>query len=184
MDSTGITPVMNMGNDVGFGGGGMWIFALLILLLLGNGGGLFGNRDCAGRYATVEDLNNSTNFTRLENQVMNTTNLVEAKTDAISHGICDLGYKTQADFATINQQVMESRYLNEKAIADSNAAITAQITALSSKIDQNKIESLQAQVNELKTQNMFCGIPRINPYGYGVYPYQPCGCGCFGNGNF
>lgn len=44
-------------------------------------------------------------------------------------------------------------------------------------IAQNKIDTLQAQVNELKTQNMFCGIPRINPYGYGVYQY-PNGCGC------
>lgn len=47
---------------------------------------------------------------------------------------------------------------------------------------QNKIESLQAQVSELKTQNMFCGVPRISPYGYGVVPNfaTPCGCGCNG----
>ena len=44
-NGTGITPVMPLGgngwnND--FAGGGFWIFALLILLLMGNGGG-FGN---------------------------------------------------------------------------------------------------------------------------------------------
>lgn len=157
----GITPVMNMGSDTGFSGGGMWIFALLILLLLGNGGGLFGGN--YSRAATVEDLNNSANFTRLENQVMNTANLVERKADAITNGICDLGYKTQADFNALNQ------------------SLSSQISALSSKIDQNKIESLQAQVSELKTQNMFCGIPRINPYGYQVVPTQ-YNCGCNGQG--
>lgn len=57
-------------------------------------------------------------------------------------------------------------------------------------IQQNKIDTLQAKVtelqnqtSELKTQSMFCGIPRINPYGYGVYAYQPQfgGCGCGNN---
>lgn len=49
MDSTnGITPVMPIG-DGGFGdglGGGLWVFALLILFMMGgNGGGLFGNNN-------------------------------------------------------------------------------------------------------------------------------------------
>jgi hypothetical protein len=47
-NSNGITPVMPIG-DGGFGdglGGGLWVFALLILLMLGgNGGGLFGNNN-------------------------------------------------------------------------------------------------------------------------------------------
>ena len=38
-NGTGIVPVMNMGNNADdFGGGGFWIFALLILAMLGNGG--------------------------------------------------------------------------------------------------------------------------------------------------
>jgi hypothetical protein len=48
--STGIVPVMPMGGTGvdSFAGGGMWIFALLILCLLGNGGfGGFGNNAAA-----------------------------------------------------------------------------------------------------------------------------------------
>lgn len=46
-------------------------------------------------------------------------------------------------------------------------------------LSQNKIESLQEQVSELKIQQMFCDIPRISPYGYGVVPQfatNPCSC--------
>lgn len=58
----------------------------------------------------------------------------------------------------------------------------AQTQKILDALAQNKIESLQAQVSELKTQNMFCGVPRISPYGYGVVPNfaTPCGCGCNG----
>lgn len=41
-DGSGIMPVMNMGND-SFGGGGFWIFALLILAMMGGNGFGFGN---------------------------------------------------------------------------------------------------------------------------------------------
>ena len=79
--------------------------------------------------------------------------------------------------------VMESRYLTEKTVADSNAQVLAAINGLSAKMDAEKIASLQAQVTELKNAQQFCGIPRINPYGYGVYPYTCCGCGCNGTNN-
>ena len=49
-NGSGITPVMPIGNgyDNGFGGGGFWIFALLILAMLGNGGfGGWGNNGLA-----------------------------------------------------------------------------------------------------------------------------------------
>lgn len=47
--STGIMPVMPIGNNGmdGFGGGGFWIFALLILAMLGNGGFGWGNNNFA-----------------------------------------------------------------------------------------------------------------------------------------
>lgn len=58
-----------------------------------------------------------------------------------------------------------------------NENTTAQTQKILDALAQNKIESLQAQVTELKTQNMFCGIPRINPYGYNVVPnFTNCGC--------
>ena len=79
MDS-GIQPVMSMnpygGADLG-GGDGLWLFALLILFGMGGFGGFGYGRGVDGRVATVEDLNNSANFTRLESQVMNNGNRIE-----------------------------------------------------------------------------------------------------------
>ena len=54
-------------SDNGFGGGGLWIFGLLVLLaLLGGGGGLFGG--AGERAATVGDVQRSTDFQALERQ--------------------------------------------------------------------------------------------------------------------
>ena len=48
-NGTGIVPVMPMGNGAdGFGGGGFWIFALLILAMLGNGGFGWGANNALG----------------------------------------------------------------------------------------------------------------------------------------
>ena len=48
-NGSGITPVMPIGNNGidGFGGGGFWIFALLILAMMGNGGFGWGNNNFA-----------------------------------------------------------------------------------------------------------------------------------------
>lgn len=56
------------GSNIGFGNGGMWIFALLILLgLLGGGFGGFGNRS-TGNSATTEDLASGFNFSSLQSK--------------------------------------------------------------------------------------------------------------------
>lgn len=112
MEGTGITPVMDMNRgyagDGLFGGEGLWLFAILALMWGGNG--FFGNGRQGyydGRAATVEDLNNSANFTRLESQVMNNGNRIEYKTDAIQNGLCSLGYETAQQFGTLGRQMSE-----------------------------------------------------------------------------
>ena len=72
------------------------------------------------------------------------------------------------------------KYSNAINTAPINEKTTAGIQKILGALSQNKIESLQVQVSELKTQQMFCGIPRISPYGYGVVPQfatNPCACG-------
>lgn len=157
-------------ND-GFGGSGIWLFAILALMWGGFGGNRYG---ADGRCATVEDLNNSSNFTRLESQVQANGDLTERKIDGIANGISSLGYEVAQQFGNTNMQLANG-------IASVNAVTTAQTQKILDAMAQNKIDALQAQVSELKTQNMFCGIPRINPYGYGVYPYNQIGCGCNNN---
>lgn len=141
-------------------GGGFWIFALLILLFGANGFGGFGN-NAMSRTATIEDLNNSSNFARMESQIQANAGLTERKTDAINNGLCSLGYEMAGKFAATNELIMAE---NQK---------TRDL------IQGNRIAELEAQVSELRTQQMFCGVPKINPYLYGITPYGG-GC-CCGN---
>lgn len=84
MDSTGITPVMPVGNNYGdgfgFGGGsGLWLFAILALMWGGNGG-FFGGGNLGYRPATAEDVNNGFNFNDLQNQNRDIINAISSGT--------------------------------------------------------------------------------------------------------
>lgn len=188
-----------LGNDNGVGGNSfMWIFALLILLFGGGFNG-FGNNRVGefGQFATAASQSEillGQQFQGLDNKI-----------DRLGNGLADLGFSLNNSIkdgnAFVNGNVVSEgrgiqmqlancccenqrntdalRYDMSKAFAETNANTTAQTQKILDAIAQNKIDSLQAQVSELKTQNMFCGIPKINPYGYGVYPYaNGCGCGC------
>ena len=84
MDSTGITPVMPVGNagygdGFGFGGGsGLWAFLIFALLMGGNG--FFGGNNLGYRPATAEDVNNGFNFNDLQNQNRDIINAITAGT--------------------------------------------------------------------------------------------------------
>ena len=145
---TGIQPTFNLAErgDYGFGGGsGIWLFAILALFLFGNGG-LWGNRG-AGNCATVEDVNQTANFSRLEGQVMNNGTAINQGFTNIANGLCDLGYKTQADFANVEKAVLENKYSSAQNTASIIANTTAQTQKILDAICQNKIECLQEKVN-------------------------------------
>lgn len=201
MEGSGIQPVMTMnpgysGDGFGFGGSGLWLFAILALMWGGNG--FFGGRrDFAdGRVATVEDLNNSANFTRLEGQVMNNGNRIEQKADAVYSGICDLGYEMAQQFGMVGKQISDCCCENRLAIANTNAHIdqsvalvNANITAQSQKIldrlAEDKISALQGKISQLELQQAVAGVvryPTAMTYAYNANPFcgyaaQPCACG-------
>lgn len=86
MDSTGITPVMDInrgnygyGDGFGFGGSGLWLFAILALMWGGNGG-FFGGNNLGFRPATAEDVNNGFNFNDLQNQNRDIINAITTGT--------------------------------------------------------------------------------------------------------
>lgn len=197
MDGTGIVPTMPLGNGNSmFGGEGIWIFALLILLFGAGGGFGFGNRGVDGRVATVEDLNNSANFTRLESQVMNNGNRIEGKADAVYSGICDLGYEIAQQFANTNAQLASCCCTTQRAIdsvnyngamntASINATTTAQTQKILDALAQNKIEALQGRINQLELTNAVAGVvryPSAMTYAYNANPF----CGGFNScgGNY
>ena len=54
------------------------------------------------------------------------------------------------------------------------------IDRIISRLNQNKIESLQAQVTYLQMQNAMCGVvryPNATTYCSGANPFGACGCG-------
>lgn len=159
METSGIVPTMPIGGD-GFGaaGSGIWLFAILALFLFG--GGAYGNR-FGGNVATVEDLNTTSNFARLENQVRSNAELTERKTDTINSGICSLGYEMATKFA------------------ETNANITAQVQSVKDLIQTNKIEELQSQISQLQLAQAMCGVvryPTSITYNGGFSPFCSCGC--------
>lgn len=171
-------------------GGGMWIFALLILLLIGGGGFFGGTRNVNGEPVTEAGLCNAMNFNNLENAVGRLSDQNQSQTIQISNGLCNLGYETLRNFNAVQQQVADCCCTTQRAIdgvnyngAINTAAINANTTAQTQKIldamAQNKIESLQAQVNQLQLQSAMCGViryPNASTYtaGFGPFYNQSC----------
>lgn len=160
-------------NENGFNGANGLVYILLFAMIFGNGA--WGNRGDFGQYATAASQQEILFGQQFQN--------IDNKIDRIGNGIADLGYANQslinnAQTVLGGAIVSEGRSLGDK-MCELKTAVHAEGEATRAMIQNNKLESLQAQVSELKTQNMFCGIPRINPYGYGVYAYQNnCGCNC------
>lgn len=172
------------------------IITLLLLFALLGGNGIFGNRNNVNDYATAasqQEILSGQKFDALGRQI-----------NQVGDGISSLGYsqlqQMDSNTASINANVVSEgrgiqtqlsncccenqrntdalRYDMATMFANSNANTTAQTQKILDALAQDKIASLQAQVSELKTQNMFCGIPRISNYAYGVYPYATTGCNC------
>ena len=119
----------------------------------------------------------------------------------LSQGLASVGYENLRNFADAQAAIKDGNCALASRLADcccatqraidgvncngamSTAAINANVTAQTQKvldaIQQNKIEELQAKASALETQQMFCGVPRASPYGYGAVPQfaQQCGCG-------
>ena len=151
MDSTGITPVMPVGGMDGFGGGNsfVWIFGLLILLGLFNGGfggGFGGNGDVATKdyvsgaianqttQAGIQDVllssanNNYEVSQRINDQTtqlmsQNNTNLINAIQgfNTIGSKIDQLGFRLDQCCCDIKTQMLQNRLDDAQA-----ALVTAQ----------------------------------------------------------
>ena len=176
----------------GAGGGGMWIFALLILLLIGGGSFFGGNRAVNGEPVTEAGLCNAMNFNDLQNSVGRLNDNLQHDYMGLQNGLCNLGYETLRNFGTTQNQIAQCCCETQRSIdgvnyngAINTAAINANTTAQTQKIldamAQNKIESLQAQVNQLQLQSAMCGViryPNATTYTAGYSPAFANGCGC------
>ena len=129
MDSTGITPVMDInrgsygyGDGFGFGGSGLWLFAILALMWGGNG--LWGGNNNLGfRPSTAEDVNNGFNFSELQAETRDILGAINSTSAATT--------------AAVNQ----AKYDNINVAKDIQSALTAQLGEV-------KVAQAQALANQ------------------------------------
>lgn len=178
------------GDGFGFGGGGILAWFLIFALMGGNGFG-WGNR--GGNPVTEADLCNANSFNDLKSGVRNISDQISSMNVGLTKGLCDFGYTTLAQFNNVEQQLADCCCTTQRAVdsvkfdmanyaAGTNAAIAEQTQKVLDAITGNRMADMQNQINQLQLQAALCGIPRTNPYGYGIYAYPTCsnGCGCNG----
>lgn len=186
----------NNDGGFGFGGDGAWIFGLLILLGIMNGGfGGWGNRQPVmnGEPVTEAGLCNAMNFNNLENAVGRLSDSLSSDYMGLQNGICNLGYETLRNFNTTQQQLAECCCTTQRGIdsvnyngaintASINANTTAQAQKILDAINGNRMADMQNQINQLQLQSAMCGVVRYpTTYAYNAGPSPFCGgntCGC------
>lgn len=193
-------------NGDGMGGwnGMIWLFA--ILALMGGGFGSWGGN--GNTNALQADVNRGFDNQNLQAQTRDILSAVNAGTaqsvaatnqtfhDNLS-AMQNLYNETARDIAGLavgqanllaNQNecccstkmlIQQNNYDGAIRDAATNANFTAQIQSVKDMIAQNKIESLQNQVNQLNLQNAMNGVVRYPTNTFYAVP-SPCfgGCGC------
>ena len=209
--------LLGSGGAGGFGGNSfMWIFGLLILMGMFNGGwGGFGNNAAALGYenlatqAQVDRGFDTQNMMANQRETLAAVNAGTAQAVAATNqtfhdslaAMQSLYNETARDIAALavgqanqlaksnecccetKQMIMQSNYDGAMRDAGTNANITAQIQSVKDMIAQNKIESLQSQVNQLQLAQATNGMLKFpNTWSYGAGPFPPIyGCGCQSN---
>jgi sulfite reductase alpha subunit-like flavoprotein len=187
--STGDLALMREGN--GFGDNGFaWIFGLLILMGMMNGGGLgWGNNAAAAlgyqNLATQNDVQRGFDTAALQDQSRDILSAVNAGTaqavaatnaaqNLLSSQISDvrmmeqniLGQQAEC-CSSIKQMITESKY--EQAMA-----LAAFEQRLNSKLDQSEITALRDQVQKLQLDQATNGMLKFpNAWTYGAGPFPP-----------
>ena len=182
----------NYGCGDGYGFGGSWFAWILLFALMGGNGFGWGNR--GGNPVTESDLCNANSFNDLKSSVRNVSDQVSGMNIGLTKGLCDFGYTTLEQFNNVEQQIaacccqneriaLENRYLAAQNTAEINANTTAQVQKVLDALCGNRMADMQNQINQLQLAQALCGIPRTNPYGYGIYAYPACqpGYGCSTN---
>jgi len=189
-------------NNEGFGSGGnsfLWIFALLILANGGFGG--WNRSGEFGQYATAasqQEILFGQQFQNIDNKIDRLGNGIADATFALNNSIkdgntmvagrvVDEGRAVQSQLAdcccTTQRNIDSVRFDMSNYACAIQATDTANTQKILDAISQNKIESLQGQINQLQLQNAMCGVvryPNSWTYNAGASPFCNCnsGCGC------
>jgi hypothetical protein len=195
------------GNGMGGGWEGL-IFLFAILALFNNGGfGGYGNNGNSN--AIQNDINRGFDNQNLQAQTRDILSAVNSGTaqsvaatnqtfhdnlaamqslyNETARDIADLRVNQANALANQNecccatkQLIQQTNYEGAMRDAATNANITAQIQSVKDMISQNKIETLQAQVNELQLAQATNGMLKFpNSWSYGAGQFPPIfGCNC------
>lgn len=203
MDATGITPVMNMGNDGGFGLNGLGgIFALLVLLGLFNGGigGFGGNGNVNSLSADMQrgfDNQNTMAQTRdiltavtngtaqtISASTQNAQNAINAIKDGnasvirefgtVETALTALGGKQQECCCEVLRSIDSVNYNGAINTAAINANTTAQTQKILDAIMGNRMADMQSQINALQLQAATANVLRFpNAWTYAGGVFPP-----------
>ena len=189
----------NCGWGDGCGMGGGWITWILLFALLGGGGFGFGGRNQA---ATTDEVAAGFNFAGINNK-LNELSAGQANINQnLGNAICQLGYQGLQNTNMLERQIADCCCTTQRAIdsvkfdmANFSAATNANTVAVGQKIldklcgmelaQKDAVIAQQGQrIAALEADARMCGIPRTNPYGYGIYAYPACNPCCGQNGAF
>ena len=180
----------------------LWIFGLLILMAMMNGGnGLFGN-GYHPQYATQDFVQNGFNFNDLQDQNRDISNLVTAGTaqavaatnntfhdtlavlndkySELQRDIAGVAVTQANALANQNQCCCETKMLIAENSAALNLALANMEGRLTAKMDANTIQELRDKVGQLELSQATAGVlryPTSWSYGAGPFP-QFYGYGC------
>lgn len=187
------------GNGFGFGGDGGLFAILLIVLLMGGGAWGMGNRGQFGTEAIQNQMqqgfdNQNTMANQREilaatNQVYHDiTGYVGDKYAELDRDVLSIGSTLQQVMANQNQCCCSTlraidgvNYANAQNTAAINANTTAQTQKILDALAQNKIDSLESQVADLRLANQMQNVVRYPngwTYNAGQSPFCGGGCGC------
>lgn len=163
-----ISAVTRNNDGFGFGGEGLWLFA--ILALMGGGFGNWGNRG-NGNCATTEDVASGFNFSALQNKTNEILSAVGGVNQNIGNAICNLGYQNARDFAGLSQQLSSCCCETQRNIdsvrfdmANYTAAINANTNAgvqkILDKMCEDKAAAQAQRIANLELQQALCGVVR------------------------
>ena len=181
----------------------LWIFGLLILMAMMNGGGgFFGNGGYRPQYATQDFVQNGFNFNDLQDQNRDISNLVTAGTaqavaatnstfhdtlavlndkySELQRDIAGLAVSQANALANQNQCCCETKMLIAENGAALNLALANMEGRLTAKMDANTIQELRDKVGQLELSQATAGVLRYpTSWSYGAGPFPPFyGYGC------
>ena len=200
MDSTGIMPVMNMDGGFGGGNGFMYIFGLLILLGLFNGGGFFGGGN--NQYATRDQVQNGFDTQNMQMQTSgiltavtngtaqavaatnqtfhDTLGIIQNRYDELARDISGLAVGQAQAMANQNSCCCETKMLIQQTASDNALALAQMEARLNAKMDANEIQNLRDKVSALELGAATSNVVRYPTNTFYSVPspcFNTCGCG-------